>query len=83
VVNNNDDVFDPSEGSKVVIMEKAGEYSKNVHFIVSGDVYIMNKDGNYEYAIVSKGSYFGDISILLNEPNLYSYAFNDYQNVPL
>jgi hypothetical protein len=37
----------------------------------------------YEYAVLGKGSYFGDISILLNQPNLYSYAFNDFQPVSL
>ena len=37
----------------------------------------------YEYGILSKGSYFGDISILLNHPNTYSYTFNDLQAIPL
>jgi len=59
------------------VIEKAGQFSQNVHFIVSGDVYLMNKECAYEYAILTKGSYFGDISILLNQPNIYTYAYND------
>jgi hypothetical protein len=40
-----------------------------VHFIISGDVDIMNKENFYQYGVLSTGSYFGDISVLLNEPN--------------
>lgn len=43
----------------------------------------MNNECTYEYGILSKGSYFGDISILLNNPNFYSYAYNDLQPIPL
>ena len=36
----------------------------------------MNQQGFYEYGLLEKGSYFGDISVLLNEPNQFSYTFN-------
>lgn len=37
----------------------------------------------FEYGRLSKGSYFGDISILNDEPNEYSYYVNPYSEVPL
>lgn len=38
----------------------------------------MNKDGQYEYGVLNEGSYFGDISLLLNEANEFSYYYNPY-----
>jgi len=38
----------------------------------------MDKFGMIEYGMLSDGSYFGDISIILDEPNEYSYYFNPY-----
>lgn len=55
-----------NEYSKVEIIERAGQFSKSVHFIVNGEVIIMNKECLIEFGILSKGSYFGDISILMN-----------------
>jgi hypothetical protein len=43
----------------------------------------MNKECAYEYGSISEGSYFGDISVLLREPNSFSYVSNDYENTPL
>lgn len=43
----------------------------------------MDKDAHYEYGKIQEGSYFGDISILLNEPSEYAYAFNPYQEKPV
>jgi len=31
-----------------------------------------------DYGILHEGSYFGDISIILDEPNEYSYQFDPY-----
>ena len=45
---------------------KAGEISSKVYFILSGQIHIMSKDGQYDYGILYEGSYFGDISALLN-----------------
>ena len=36
----------------------------------------MDKDCLFEYGTLSEGSIFGDISLLTNEPNNYSYFFN-------
>ena len=41
------------------------EMSSKVYFILSGEIYIMSKDGNIDYGVLSEGSYFGDISVLL------------------
>jgi hypothetical protein len=57
--------------------------SKHVNFVIHGNVYIMNKECAYEYGTISEGSYFGDISVLLREPNSFSYVFNDYESTPL
>lgn len=43
----------------------------------------MNKDGLYEYAILSEGSYFGDISLLLDQPEEFSYFYNPYHEKPI
>ena len=40
--------------------------SKRVYLILKGDIHIMSKDGLYEYAILNEGSYFGDISLLMD-----------------
>ena len=49
--------------------------SEKVYFIISGQIHIMNKEGLYEYGILQDGSYFGDISLLLNEENDYSFQY--------
>ena len=46
-----------------------GTVSTHVHFIVSGKVHIMNKQGLWEYGILEEGAYFGDISALSGEAN--------------
>ena len=51
--------------------------SKKVCFIISGTVHIMDKNTKYEYGVLNEGSYFGDISLLLNEPNQFCYVFNE------
>ena len=43
----------------------------------------MNKDGLYDYGMLSEGSYFGDISLLLNQPEEFSYFYNPYQEKPI
>lgn len=43
----------------------------------------MSKDGNFNYGVLQEGSYFGDISILLEEPNQYSYYYDPYQTRPV
>ena len=61
----------------------AGKVSKNVYFIIDGSVTIMNKQGVYDYSSLEEGSYFGDISLLLNEPNKFSYFWNEFLEKPL
>jgi len=36
----------------------------------------MDKNGLYEYGNLKAGSYFGDISILLDQPEEFSYFYN-------
>lgn len=61
-------------------LEMSGQVSKKVYFVLSGMIHIMDKNGLYEYGIIHEGSYFGDISILLNEPSEYSYCYNPYSD---
>lgn len=58
------------------IIQHSGMKSKHVFFIVSGKVHIMNSDSMIEYGVLNEGSYFGDISVLLDEPNQYSYIID-------
>lgn len=41
----------------------------------------MNKNGMYEYGIIHESGYFGDISILLNQPSEYSYYNNNDSDI--
>jgi hypothetical protein len=43
----------------------------------------MNKHGLYEYGILSEGSYFGDISLLLEQEEEFSYFYNPYHEKPI
>lgn len=43
----------------------------------------MNKEGLYEYGILSDGSYFGEISVLFDQPNEYSYFYNPNADKPI
>lgn len=43
----------------------------------------MDKRGLFDYGVLEEGSYFGDISALLNEPNEYSYFRNQFCEKPL
>jgi len=43
----------------------------------------MNKNGVFEFGILQEGSIFGDISLLLNIPNSFSYFFNKNNSKPL
>ena len=43
----------------------------------------MNKYGLYEYGILSEGSYFGDISLLLEQEEEFSYFYNPYHEKPI
>jgi len=38
----------------------------------------MDKHGMYEYGLIHEGGYFGDISLIFDEPNEYSYCFNPF-----
>ena len=65
------------------IITKAGTLSKEIHLIIKGTVNIMNKECVYNYGTIQDGSYFGEISILLKEPNGFSYVSNNYDPTPL
>lgn len=40
----------------------------------------MDKHGLYDYGLLQKGSYFGDISLMQDMPNTFSYMFNPHGN---
>jgi hypothetical protein len=46
--------------------------------ILTGQIFIMDKFGMIEYGVLQEGSYFGDISIIFDEPNQYSYFYDPY-----
>ena len=43
----------------------------------------MNSNAMYEYAVLQEGNYFGDISILLDQPSDYSYCYNPHNEKAL
>jgi len=43
----------------------------------------MNKSGIYEYGLVQENGYFGDISILLDQPSDYAYFKNPHSDTAL
>ena len=45
----------------------------------------MDPLGLYQYGVIKQGSYFGDISVLLGRPNIFSYMYNPFQTegIPL
>lgn len=57
---------------------KAGQISSKVYFILFGQIHVMSKCGLFEYSILSEGSMFGDISLLLNETNQFSYYYDPF-----
>lgn len=57
---------------------KINQISTRVIFILSGKVYVTDKSKKYVYTTLGPGSCFGDVSLLLNEPNKYNYLFNEY-----
>lgn len=70
-------------GIELPVIEEAYEPSKNLYLILSGTVHIMDQAGLYNYGIIQTGSYFGDVSILTQRPNKYSYMYDPHQQKPL
>lgn len=68
---------------EIPVIEQSGRISKNVYFVLSGQIHIMNKNGMYEYGLVQECGYFGDISILLNQPSEYAYFNNPHTDTAL
>jgi len=71
--------LEAGDENRPVKIVQEGKMSTDVHFIVSGKVHIMNKQGLWEYGSLEEGAYFGDISAFTNEPNQFSYYFNHRQ----
>lgn len=69
--------------NELPVIEQADEKSKHVYFLISGQIHIMNKEGLYEYGILPDGSYFGEISVLFDQPNEYSYFYNPNADKPI
>lgn len=59
-------------------MLKTGQFSTKVFFILHGKVFITDKTNKIVYATLGRGSCFGDISVLLDQPNKYNYLFNEW-----
>jgi hypothetical protein len=36
----------------------------------------MDQAGMYDYGVIKSGSYFGDVSLLLNKPEQFSFFYN-------
>ena len=43
----------------------------------------MDVNGIHEYGVLTEGSYFGDIGLLLQEPEEFSYFSNPYHTKPI
>jgi signal-transduction protein with cAMP-binding, CBS, and nucleotidyltransferase domain len=65
------------------IVENAGETPKNVYFITSGAIHLMDNNGLYDYGILREGCCFGDVSLLLEEPEEFSYFYDPYHSKPI
>lgn len=61
------------------VIDDAFQHSRHIYLILYGTVNIMDQSGMYDYGVIKAGSYFGDISILLNQPNNYAYFYNPHQ----
>ena len=40
----------------------------------------MNKDGLLLYGILGEGSYFGDLSVMSDQPNEFAYYIDPYSD---
>jgi len=52
--------------------------SEGVYFIILGQIIVMDSTGKFKYTTLSEESFFGEMSLLLNEPNQYSYFYDPY-----
>ena len=43
----------------------------------------MDKTGMYDYGVINEGGYFGDISVLLNQPSEFSFFYNPHSGKPV
>lgn len=83
-MEDEDDIFLPFiRDQDIPYLSRAGEKSKKVHFILQGNVHVMNSNGIYDYAMIQEGGYYGDISTLLDMPDEFSYLYNPYGEKPL
>ena len=62
------------------VIEQGGKMSRNIYFILSGTILVLDKDCVHEYGRLHDGSYFGEISTLLDEPNSFSYGYNPFDD---
>lgn len=65
------------------LLIEAHKSDNDLFLVLSGHIYIMDSTGMYGYGMIKSGSYFGDTSILLNQPNAYSYFYNPFSEKPL
>lgn len=54
--------------------------STKVYFILSGTVHICDTELKMTYGKLEKGAIFGDISLMMQQPNKYSYVFSQNQD---
>lgn len=58
---------------------EANTFSKGVYFILNGEIHVMDSQKLFRYTTLSEGSFFGEMSLLGNELNEYSYCYNYYE----
>lgn len=68
-------IFNPLKVDMPII-ENAFDNARYVYFVISGVVHMMDNTGIYDYGIITKGSYFGDCSIILHKHNEFTYLYD-------
>lgn len=68
-------IFNPDKVD-LPIIDNAFDEARYIHFIIRGEVHMMDHTGMYDYGIIQKGSYFGDVSVILRKPNEFSYLYD-------
>jgi len=56
-------------------IQNSRNFSENVHFILSGEIHLMDRNNYHTYGYLGRGSYFGEIGVLMNCLNQFDYIF--------
>ena len=52
-----------------------------MYFILTGQVFLCSKTGNFRYLYLGPGSFFGETFMIDNKPSSYTYMFDDDEPV--